>query len=141
MDWDAFVEAATQTSWLTYVGTSDREGNPHVAVVAPGFTHGTVWFATRRRSKKCRNLLVNPKVAFHWPVGLGQGPGELAAWGRAELHDSQRERRSLWDSGVMPYDLAQFFQTPDNPDLVFVESPIRRARLLGADFVSDIWTP
>jgi general stress protein 26 len=141
MNWDTFVAAATQTSWLTYVGTADRKGNPHVAVVAPGFTQGTVWFATRRRSKKYRNLLDNPKVAFHWPVGAGEGPGELAAWGSAEFHDSQEERHALWDSGVMSYDLAQFFQTPDNPDLVFVESAIRRARLLGRDFVPKIWVP
>ena len=141
MDWDTFVAAATQISWLTYVGTSDSEGNPHVAVVAPGFTAGTVWFATRRQSKKCRNLKANPKVAFHWPVGTGQGPGEVAAWGDADLHDSETERRELWDSGVMPYDLAQFFQSPDNPDLVFVESSITRARLLGPDFVSRVWRP
>ena len=141
MHWDTFVEAATQTSWITYVGTSDGEGNPHVAVVAPGFTEGTVWFATRRRSKKYRNLLANPKVAYHWPVGMGEGPGEVAAWGSAELHDSQDERHGLWESGVMPYDLAQFFQTPDNPDLVFVESAIWRARLLGPDFAARVWVP
>ena len=141
MDWDTFVAAATEISWLTYVGTSDSEGNPHVAVVAPGFTEGTVWFATRRQSKKHRNLTANPKAAFHWPVGLGTGPGELAAWGSVELHDSEAERQRLWDSGVMPYDLAQFFQSPDNPDLVFVESNIARARLLGADFVPQVWVP
>ena len=141
MKWDEFVAAATHTSWLTYVGTADAAGNPHVAVVAPGFTDGVVWFATRRQSKKYRNLLENPSVAFHWPVGTGQGPGETAAWGTAELHDSEDERRALWESGVMAYDLAQFFQSPDNPDLVFVESGIRRARLLGSDFVSRIWKP
>jgi general stress protein 26 len=141
MDWDTFVDAATQTSWLTYVGTSDADGSPHVAVVAPGFTKGTVWFATRRQSRKYRNLMANPRAAFHWPVGMGTGPGELAAWGSAELHDSEDERRQLWSSGVMPYDLTQFFQTPDNPDLVFVEAPIRRARLLGPDFVARVWVP
>ena len=141
MQWSDVVGAARAISWLTYVGTADGEGRPHVAVVAPGFTEGRIWFATRASSKKHRNLLENPGLAFHWPVGGETGPGELAAWATAEIHDSEEERKELWASGVMPYDLAQFFQSPDNPDLVFVEGVVSRARLLGPDFRSDVWMP
>ncbi len=139
MDWDEFVRAAKEVSWITYVGTADSDGHPHVAAVAPGFTHGTVWFATRRESKKYRNLMVNPHAGFHWPVGTGSGPGELACWGVARLDDSDEGRSRLWSSGILPYDMTQFWKSPDNPSLVFVETAVTRARLLGPDFVPRVW--
>lgn len=141
MHWSEFVAAAQEISWITYVATADDHGRPHVAAVAPGYSKGVVWFATRASSRKAKNLARNDEVAFHWPVGAGRGPGELAAWGRAIVHTGDDERRRIWDSGVMPYDLAGFWQSPENPDLVFVETAIRRARLLGPDFVPQVWTP
>ncbi|MBW3604544.1 MAG: pyridoxamine 5'-phosphate oxidase family protein [Actinobacteria bacterium] len=83
--WDEMVDAAQRGGWTTYLGTADGDGRPHVAVVAPGFEHGTIWFATRASSKKCRNLRENTRVAFHWPVGNSDAPGELAAWGTATM--------------------------------------------------------
>jgi general stress protein 26 len=135
MDWAEFVEAATAINWLTYVGTADVAGRPHVSVVAPGFSEGSVWFATRKESKKLRNIAENPQVGFHWPVGAG-GPGELAAWGTSVMH-SGSERDRIWNSGIFRYDLAQFFGSPDNPALVFVEVSIDRARLMGPDFTPN----
>lgn len=140
MEWSEFVEAASSISWLCYVGTADADGAPHVAAVAPGFEEGVIWFATRRASKKARNLAVNPAVAFHWPVGGTSGPGELAARGTASVHAGRDDVERIWHSGVMPYDLASFFAGPGNPDVVFVETAVRRARLLGPDFRSRVWT-
>lgn len=134
------VDAARRSGWTTYLGTVDARGRPHVAVVAPGFSQGTVWFATRASSKKARNLRHSTEVAFHWPVGSTAAPGELAAWGTATVHDSDEARRRIWDSGVMPYDLAGFFGDPGNPDLVFVEVAMRRARLL-TQHAARVWTP
>ncbi len=114
-------------------------GRPHVAVVAPGFREGAVWFATRASSKKCRNLRENAEVAFHWPVGNAEAPGELAAWGTATVHDALPARRRIWAAGILPYDLASFFGEPDNPDLVFVEVLVRRARLQTRD-AKRVWT-
>ena len=141
MRWSEFVDAAREISWITYVGTADERGRPHVAAVAPGFSEGVVWFATRASSRKAHNLARNSEVAFHWPVGVGRGPGELAAWGRAVVHFGDEECRRIWESGVMSYDLEGFWESPENPDLVFVEAAVRRARLLGPDFVPRIWTP
>ncbi len=135
MDWPEFVEAAKAISWLTYLGTADRNGRPHVSVVAPGYLDGSVWFATRTESKKLRNIAENPEVGFHWPVG-GSGPGELAAWGTATVHP-ETERDRIWSSGVFGYDLAQFFGSADNPALAFVEVAIDRARLMGPDFTPN----
>lgn len=134
------VDAAQRSGWTTYLGTVDARGRPHVALVAPGFSQGTVWFATRASSKKARNLRHSPEVAFHWPVGSTTAPGELAAWGTATVHDSGEARRRIWDSGVMPYDLAGFFGDPCNPDLVFVEVVVRRARLQ-TQHAARVWTP
>ncbi len=43
------------------------------------------------------------------------------------------------DVRVLPYDMSKFFGSVDNPDLVFVEAAIRRARLLGPDMISSVW--
>lgn len=139
MSWDEVVNAATASGWATYVGTVDADGRPHVAVVAPGFTHGRVWFATRASSKKGRNLRHSDAVAFHWPVGNTDAPGELAAWGTATLHDDDAARRRMWDAGVLPYDLAAFFGDPGNPDLLFVEVALDRARLQ-TQSEARVWT-
>jgi general stress protein 26 len=141
MQWSDVQGAARAIGWLAYLGTADVGGHPHVSVVSPGLaTEGTIWFATRSSSKKARNIAVNPSVAFHWPVG-GQGPGELIARGTAAIHAEQADRDRLWDAGVVPFDLAGFFGSKENPDLVFVEVAVERARLLGPEFIPLVWTP
>lgn len=139
MKWEEFTAAAAATSWVTYLGTIDRSGRPHVSAVAPGFTPGSVWFATRRSSKKYDNLASNPEVSFHWPVGNHDAPGELIARGAAELFTSETDRTRLWNATVLPYDLSGFWGSPDNPDLAFVEVEVDHARLLGPDFVPQRW--
>lgn len=140
MEWNEVVAAATTCGWTTYVGTADGVCHPHVAVVAPGFTDGTVWFVTRASSKKLRNLRENREVAFHWPIGNAEAPGELAAWGTATLHDDADARHRLWDAGIMPYDLGAFFGDPDDTDAVFVEVALRRARLQ-TQHAARVWIP
>lgn len=139
MSWEAFTAAATATSWVTYLGTVDRSGRPHVSVVAPGFTSGSLWFATRRSSKKFENLSVHSGVSFHWPVGNHDAPGELIARGTAQVFTSATDRTRIWEAGMLPYDLSGFWGSPDNPDLAFVEVEIEQARLLGPDFVPQRW--
>lgn len=141
MEWSELRDAATALGWIAYLGTADAAGRPHVSVVAPGLgTEGTIWFATRSSSKKARNLAINPHVAFHWPTG-GAGPGELVAFGEATLRDTQADRDRLWDAGILTFDPSGFFGSRDNPDLAFVEVAVRRARLLGSDFVPQVWVP
>lgn len=136
MNWEEFVSAAQSINWVTYVGTADSTGATHVAPVAPGFSDEAMWFATRASSKKFRNLLENPDVAFHWPVG-SDGPGELAAWGTATVHPSSEDRHRIWAAGYFAFDLANFFGSADNDDLAFVRVTVERARLLGPGFVAD----
>lgn len=141
MTWDDFIKAARAISWITYLATTAKDGKPHVAPVSVGFTEGTVWFASRRPSRKIRNLGANPFVAFHWPVGTGSGPGELFARGTSVVHIAEDDRHRLWSGLDFAYDLAMFFQSPDNPDLAFVEVAITHASLLGPDFARSIWRP
>lgn len=138
MEWDEFVAAAKAISWIAYIGTADSRGRPHVAVVAPGFSPGVIWVATRPGSKKYRNLLENPHAAVHWPVGDG-GPGELAARGSATLHATQESKAVIWEAGYMSYDLSQFFGSKDNSDLGFIEVRVERARLLGPGAQSKVF--
>lgn len=138
MEWEELVAAAGSS--IAYIGTADRRGAPHVAVVMPGLVDGALWFVTRRHSRKYRNLEENPEAAFHWPVD-GGGPGELIARGAAELHPDEGARRELWGAGKVAFDLDAFFGGPDNPDVAFVEVPIRRARLLTADFRPHVYSP
>lgn len=139
MTWDELVAAAHEISWITYVATADGSSRPHVAPVSPGFTEHTVWFASRASSRKVRNIRTNPAVAFHWPVG--SGPGELFVRGRAVVHDSPEARHRLWTDANLPFDPGGFFQSPDNPDLVFVETAAEYGSLLGPGFTRDVWKP
>lgn len=141
LTWEEVADAAEAISWVTYVATVRPDGSPHLAVVAPGLAEeGRIWFATRRQSRKYRNLIANGETAFHWPVTTGSGPGELFAAGVALLHDTDSARRRLWNQ-VVPYDMTNFWGSPDNPDLVFVESTVRRATLVGPEFTRSVWTP
>lgn len=140
MEWDEFVEAARAISWVAYFATADALGMPHSSVVSPGFSDQRLWVATRRESKKYRNLMVNPRAGLFWPVG-GGGPGELSARGPVVLHDSPEVRRLIWESNYFSYDLASFFGSPDNPSVGFVEIVLERARLLGPGFVASVWRP
>ncbi len=140
MDWDEFVSAAQAISWVAYLGTADADGRPHVSAVAPGFSPGTLWIATRPGSKKFRNLRENRSVAFYWPVGT-EGPGELAAWGAATVRESDDDKNEIWDAGHFPFTLSQFFGAKEQADVAFGEVAISRARLLGPNFVAKVWVP
>lgn len=139
MEWTEFETGARQTSWVAYLATADRTGRPHVAPVAPGFSDGTLWVATRRSSTKFRNLTENTSVALHWPVTGGAGPGEIFARGTARLWSTEADRIRLWAEAPMPYDLSQFFGTPDNADLAFVEISVSDASILGPDIQRRRW--
>lgn len=141
MQWNDFVAAAQEVSWVTYVGTSDASNRPHVAAVSPGYTPGTIWFATNTSSIKFRNLVENPVAAFHWPVGGGAGPGELFARGAVALHTDELARHRLWTEANLPFDPAGFFGSPDNPQLAFVETKVTTASILGANFQRTVYVP
>ena len=109
-------------------------------MVAPGFAEQTIWFATRRGTRKLANIASNEHVFMHWSVG-GAGPGELFIKGKGTVHDSDEERQRLWTEANLPYDPNGFFGGPDNADVVFVSIEVEMARLLGPNFVRKVWRP
>lgn len=140
LTWTEFADAARACGWTTYVSTADHDGRPHVAVVAPALgEEGVVWFATRPGTRKLLNLRRNAGVAFHWPIGAQGAPGELWAHGRATIHEDADDRRRMWESGIMPYDLSAFFGSSDDENHLFVRVDIESATLLGPDFVKRRW--
>lgn len=141
MTWVDAADAAEAISWITYVATVGRDGRPHVAAVAPGLAEpGRVWFAVRRGIQVHRNLEASGDTFFHWPVDTGSGPGELFARARSRLHDSDSARHTYWNQ-VVPYDQTSFWGSPDNRDLIFVESTVTRVTLVGPEFTRHVWTP
>lgn len=141
LTWQEVADAADEISWITYVSTVGRDGRPHIAAVAPGLAEtGRVWFAIRRGSQVHRNLSASGETAFHWPVDVGRGPGELFVRAVSRLHDTDAARRQYWNV-VVPYDQTSFWGSPDNRDLVFVESRVSRASLVGPEFTRRIWRP
>lgn len=72
---------------------------------------------------------------------MSSGPGELTAQGSATVHPDAASRASLWQAGLVPFDLTGFFGSPENEDLAFVGVAVDRARLLGPDLVGRVWTP
>lgn len=140
LTWQEFAGGARACGWVAYVATADASGRPHVGVVSPGFADdGVIWFGTRPGTTKTRNLRDRREVAFHWPIGSTDAPGECFARGTATLHTDALARQQVWDSGVMPYDLRQFFGSPDNDDHLFVEVLVTSASILGPDFVRRRW--
>ena len=133
MEWRDVASAVDELGWPAFLGTVDADSRPHVSVVAPGLTDGSIWFATRRGTRKLANIAANPHVFIHWPVG-GEGPGEFYVRGTASVHDSTEARHRLWTEANLPYDPDAFFGGADNEDVVFVEIAVTVAKLLGPDF-------
>ena len=87
------------------------------------------------------NLRTATEVALAFP----ERPDQLAfGRGTVRLLDERAETDAFWDSGILSYDLAMFFGTKDNPELLVVEvSPTRIAvaSLLAPDAPPRVWTP
>lgn len=138
MDWSEVIEAAHSISWITAFSTSGADGRPAVSFVAPGFADNRIYVGTRPGTRKARNLAHNPNVALHWPVTTG-GAGQPFVRGRGAIQSSIEAREAIWGNGGWRYDLSQFFDSFDNPYLVFIEVEPTYASLIGPGFVRKIW--
>jgi hypothetical protein len=94
-----------------------------VVWVGLAFGDRDLTMATHRRTQKARNLTANGQVALHWP--LGNHP-QVFMRATARVLADPDEVAVRWSAGGFPYDLASFFGSPDNPELLFaVLSPTR----------------
>jgi general stress protein 26 len=110
--WDDLRE---QLTGLVHVATSTPDGRPHVAVVMTGVEGDVIWFLTRTSSGKAANLRANPRIAMMWRPGP-----EAYVSGEAEVIDDVDTKRRVWNGGILPYDPAEFFGTPEDPGVVAV---------------------
>lgn len=106
---------------MSHLATASAAGVPHVSVVSAAFEDDVVWVATNLSSRKARNLRENPRAMIMW-----EGDAEVYVDADVELVDDAATKHRLW-TGTFPYDLAMFFGTADNPDLVLLRLRPRSA--------------
>lgn len=124
-----------------FMATVQADGRPHVAWVGIGFDDDErMWTATYVSSQKARNLAHRADVALHWPERADR---LVFARARARRVDDSAEIAELWSRGVLPYDQAQFFGSPDNPELLYVELTPTRASVHDGDpsHPPAVWRP
>ena len=97
-----------------HVATVGADGEPHAAKVGFGIEGEHLWFATFASSGKGANLRANPHIC----VMFEGNQAESHVWGEVELVDDVETKTRIWESGMLPYDPAGFFGSPDNPRLV-----------------------
>ena len=140
LSWDELVAACTELGDGVFLATVQADGRPHVAWVGIGFGDGCLWTATYADSQKARNLRHKGDVALHWP----ERPDRLIFMrATARLVVDRDEIERLWADQVLPYDLAGFFGSVDNPELLFVELIPYRASVHDGDpsHAAQQWRP
>jgi general stress protein 26 len=119
--WSEVAAHATRLGTDCFMATVDPGGEPHLAVVSPGFTDVGMIVATWQESAKARNLRAGSKVMFHWVVQDGTGNDMLLVKGEPRLVDDSERIDQIWTIGCLPYDLRDWYDGPDDSRLLFVE--------------------
>lgn len=116
------VGALIESSGLAHVATSTAGGDPHVAVVFVVCEGDRLTLTMRVSSKKAANLRANPRMAMMW-----QGNGaETYVWGSVSLVDDPSEKNRVWNGGLFPFDLGQFYGSEQSSDWIVAHvQPVR----------------
>ncbi len=143
MNWPQVVAHAKRLGPDCFMATVRPDGQPHLAVVSPGFVEDLLVMATFETSVKTRNLRAGSGVMLHWVVREETENDMLLVRGEPRLVDQRRRRRALWEMECVPYDLTDWYRGFDDPVLVWVENAPTYAsfhRNAGADG-SEVWRP
>lgn len=119
--WSKVVAHAQRLGPDCFMATVRPSGEPHLAVVSPGFIEDLLVVATWETSVKGRNLRSGSGVAFHWVVSKETGNDMLLLRGVPRIVDDPQRRHRLWEAKPLPYDLPDWYQGPDDPRLLWVE--------------------
>jgi general stress protein 26 len=119
MEW---TDVAAHLPGHAHIATVRADGSPHVAKVWPAVDGRTIWIGTRTTSGKARNLRVNPGAAL-----MFEPAGEAYVSGEAEVVSDVATKQRIWDSGIFPYPMADFFGSADSDDFVLLKFTPRRA--------------
>lgn len=139
--WSSVVDHAKRLGPDCFVATVRPDGDPHLAVVSPGFVDDLIVVAISRKSVKGRNLRAGSGVMLHWIVSEETGNDMLLVRGEPSLVDDERRCRQLWEADCLPFELTDFYRGPDDPVLLWVEIAPTYASLhrnFGADG-SEVW--
>jgi general stress protein 26 len=139
LSWDDLRATVTGLGSGVYFATTGADGRPHVAWVVPGWADEQLWVATYASSQKAANLRHSPAVAM---TCAATPEANVLIRATARLVTEPDEATRLWEGGVMPYDLNNFFQGPTDPETLFVELTPQHASVapLGPGPVRR-WTP
>ncbi len=141
--WASVVAHAERLGPDCFMATVRPDGEPHLAVVSPGFVDDLLVVATWKTSVKARNLHAGSGVMLHWVVGEETGNDMLLLRGLPHLVDDASRSRKLWEAQCLPYDPTDWYRGPDDPSLLWVEIQPTYASLhrnLGANGRS-VWKP
>ncbi|MEN8239179.1 MAG: pyridoxamine 5'-phosphate oxidase family protein [Actinomycetota bacterium] len=121
MDWPDVVGHAIRLGPDCFLATVTPQGKPHLAVISPGFIDQRVIVATWESSVKADNLRAGSAVMLHWVVREETDNDMLLIQGIPRLVDDAHRSRQLWEADCLPYDPADWYQGPDDPELLWVE--------------------
>ena len=74
---------------------------PRTRPVALVHHDGKLWVATGTQSNKVKQVMLNPNVEFHFPIGDKDKPGYVRGTGKAEIIEDGATRESV--STAMPF--------------------------------------
>ncbi|MHA1712688.1 MAG: pyridoxamine 5'-phosphate oxidase family protein [Candidatus Ranarchaeia archaeon] len=74
-----------QNQMLARLATASRDAEPHVVTIWFVFQDQSIYFGTSEGSKKLRNMLENPRVAFVVDDDIWDKPHSLMIFGRVEV--------------------------------------------------------
>jgi general stress protein 26 len=111
-----WAELTSHMTGLAHLATASADGGPRVAVVSAVAHESGILLSTFRSSAKARNMAENPRASIMWTPGP-----ELYVQTTAELLHDAETKHWLWNSGLLPYNPADFFGTADNPEMVVVK--------------------
>ena len=116
--WGDLVATVTAAGGGVFLATTGADGRPHVAWVSPGWADERMWLATYTSSQKATNLRHRADVAM---TCAPTPEANVLIRATARLVTDVEEAKRLWADGVLPYDPANFFQGPEDPETQFVE--------------------
>lgn len=113
---DEFMRRIAKTVWCS-VATIDTKGRTRSRILHPIWEGPVGWIATGRDSLKAKHIAANPHVSLtYWDPDHEQ----VLVDAKAEWVDDESEKQRLWDlfkstPEPLGYDLANFFESVDNP--------------------------
>jgi len=122
----ADVAALLDGAGPAHVATVGADGAPHVAILWAGVEEGHLWCMTTATAVVADQLAARPAIAMVW---TGNG-AETYVWGRAVLERDQATKERVWYSGLLPFDPAAFFGSPEDPSVLLVRVVPERATVL-----------